>query len=207
MDATVSCSGSSASRLEWPWRGWVLPVMLAFIVWRWWEIALRHASSTLGATHGATSTVLVPAAIFVIVRALGYLIEGAFYVTWWRTRGERLPYWRFIAWLMTLWLLDLLAGTLGEVARHHPAMAPLLAPFAGIGYFHPDRHPTAGLAAAFSTLGLLTLARLAGTAVLQARTLGRHLLQPLLLTTAAWLATRLLVGFGLDLARGVSPLP
>jgi hypothetical protein len=180
--------------------------MLGFILWRWWESAMGQVTP-LAATLAVRDRLPLMATIFVVARCGAYLVEGAFYVTWWRWRGERLPYWRFVSWLMVLWFADLAAAALGGIASRHPDVAPWLAPFAGLRWFRPDHHAAAGLAAAFDDLGLPTIARLVGTAWVQARSLGRPLREPLVLTASAWTFTRLFVGFGLDLARGVSPMP
>jgi hypothetical protein len=181
--------------------------MLGFIVWRWWDQGLAQVMAALPEGHARGPAVSVAAALVVALHGAGYAAEGAFYVIWWRIRGARLPFWRFTTWLAVLWLIDLTGETLGGISLQHPAVAPWLAPLAGIGLLAPGLHPRDGLGAAFAGFGLLTLARIAATAVLQARTLGRDLREPLAVTTLAWLATRLAVGLGLDLLRGMSPLP
>jgi hypothetical protein len=53
---------------------------------------------------------------------------------------------------------------------------------------------------------LLTLARIAITAWLQSVGTGRRLRGPLLVTSLAWLATRVALWWAMDLFRGMSPL-
>ena len=170
----------------------------------WWEMGYRQGSD-LGA--GQHLNLAVAATIMVLARLAASAVEALAYALWWRTRGARLPYARFLVALVALSLLDRFAQSLATFAARVPAVTPWLAPVAGLQLLK-DRLPGAepGLWAAFGSLGLLTLARLAITAWLQSAGTGRRLRGPLLVTTLAWLATRVALWWTMDLLRGMSPL-
>ncbi|HKQ58691.1 MAG TPA: hypothetical protein VJY35_12550, partial [Candidatus Eisenbacteria bacterium] len=63
-----------------------------------------------------------------------------------------------------------------------------------------------GLLAAFGTLGLLTLLRIAGTVWAQARGIGRSAAGPLAVTGVAWTVSRLGAWWSFDLLKGMSPV-
>jgi hypothetical protein len=140
-------------------------------------------------------------------RLVASALEAAFYALWWRTRGARLPYARFLVALVALSLVDRLSLGLAALAGRTPALAAWLAPVAGL-HLVKERWPglEPGLLAAFGSLGLLTLARLVMTAWLQSAGLGCRLRGPLLVTALAWSATRVALWWATDLFRGMSPL-
>ena len=170
----------------------------------WWELGLRQGGE-LGA--GQHLNLVVAASIMVLARLAASAVEALAYTLWWRTRGARLPYARFLVALVALSLVDRLAQSLVALAGRSPALAPWLAPVAGLRLLQ-DRLPGAEpvLWVAFGSLGLLTLARIAITAWLQSVGIGRRLRGPLLVTSFAWLATRVALWWAMDLLRGMSPL-
>jgi hypothetical protein len=170
----------------------------------WWEMGYRQGSD-LGA--GPHLPLAVAATLMLLARLAASAVEALAYVLWWRTRGARMPYLRFLVALVALSLVDRFAAGLAALAGRTPALVPLLAPVAGIQLLRerlPGGEP--GLWVAFGSLGLLTLARIAITAWLQAAGAGRRLRGALLVTGAAWCASRVALWWTLDLARGVSPL-
>jgi hypothetical protein len=170
----------------------------------WWELGLRQGSE-LGA--GQHLNLAVAATIMVLARLAASAVEALAYALWWRTRGARLPYARFLVGLVALSLVDRFAQSLVALAGRAPALAPWLAPVAGFQLLKerwPAVEPVVWVA--FGSLGLLTLARIAITAWLQSVGTGRRLRGPLLVTTLAWLATRVALGWLMDLFRGMSPL-
>jgi hypothetical protein len=170
----------------------------------WWEAGYRQGSE-LGA--GQHLNLAVAATIMVLARLLASAVEALAYSLWWRTRGARLPYLRFLVALVALSLVDRLALSLAVLAGRAPALAPWLAPLAGLQLLR-DRLPGVEpvLWVAFGSLGLLTLSRIALTAWLQSAGTGCRLRGPLLVTTLAWLATRVALWWTMDLSRGMSPL-
>jgi hypothetical protein len=170
----------------------------------WWELGLRQGGE-LGA--GQHLNLAVAATIMVLARLAASAVEALAYALWWRTRGARLPYARFLVALVALSLVDRFAQSLVALAGRAPALTPWLAPVAGLQLLK-DRLPGAEpvLWVAFGSLGLLTLARIAITAWLQSAGTGRRLRGPLLVTTLAWLGTRVAMWWALDLFRGMSPL-
>jgi hypothetical protein len=170
----------------------------------WWEMGYRQGSD-LGA--GQHLNLAIAATIMVLARLAASALEALAYALWWRTRGVHLPYARFFVALVALSLVDRFAQSLAAFAAREPALAPWLAPVAGLQLLK-DHLPGAepGLWAAFGSLGLLTLARLAITAWLQSVGTGRRLRGPLLLTVLVWLATRVATWWTIDLFRGMSLL-
>jgi hypothetical protein len=170
----------------------------------WWELGLRQGGE-LGA--GQQLNLAVAATIMVLARLAASAVEALAYTLWWRTRGARLPYARFFVALVALSLVDRFAQSLVALAGRAPALAPWLAPVAGLQLLK-DRLPAVEpvLWVAFGSLGLLTLARIAITAWLQSVGTGCRLRGPLLVTTLAWLATRVALWWAMDLFRGMSPL-
>ena len=170
----------------------------------WWELGLRQGGE-LGA--GQRLNLTVAATIMVLARLAASAVEALAYTLWWRTRGARLPYARFLVALVALSLVDRFAQGMATLAGRAPALAPWLAPVAGLQLLK-DRLPGVEpvLWVAFGSLGLLTLARIAITAWLQSAGTGRRLRGPLLVTTLAWLATRVALWWAMDLFRGMSPL-
>ncbi len=169
----------------------------------WWELGLRQGSE-LGA--GQHLNLAVAATIMVLARLAASAVEALVYTLWWRARGAHLPYARFLVALVALSLVDRFAQGVTALAGRAPALAPWLAPVAGLHLLR-DRWPGAepGLWVAFGSLGLLTLARIAITAWLQSAGTGRRLRGPLLVTTLAWFATRVSLWWTMDLFRGMSP--
>jgi hypothetical protein len=170
----------------------------------WWEVGYRQGGE-LGA--GQQLNLAVAATIMVLARLAASAVEALAYTLWWRTRGARLPYLRFLVALVALSLVDRFAQSLVTLAARTPALAPGLAPIAGLQLLR-DRLPAAepGLWVAFGSLGLLTLSRIGITAWLQSVGTGRSLRGPLLVTTLAWLITRVALWWTMDLFRGMSPL-
>ena len=170
----------------------------------WWQLGLRQGAE-LGA--GQQLNLAVAATIMVLARLAASAVEALAYALWWRTRGARLPYARFLVALVALSLVDRFAQSLVALAGRAPALTPWLAPVAGLQLLK-DRLPGAvpGVWVAFGSLGLLTLARIAITAWLQSVGTGRRLRGPVLVTTLAWLATRVALWWAMDLFRGMSAL-
>lgn len=170
----------------------------------WWQLGLRQGGE-LGA--GQPLNLTIAATIMVLARLAASAVEALAYTLWWRTRGARLPYVRFLVALVALSLVDRFAQSLIALGGRAPALAPWLAPVAGLQLLK-DRLPGVepALWVAFGSLGLLTLARIAITAWLQSVATGRRLRWPLLVTAGAWLATRVALWWTMDLFRGASPV-
>jgi hypothetical protein len=170
----------------------------------WWELGLRQGAE-LGAARPLN--LAVAAAIMVLARLAASGVEALAYTVWWRTRGARLPYARFLVALVALSLVDRFAQDLAALAGREPALAPWLAPLAGLQLLAERWSGVEpGARAAFGGLGLLALARIGITAWLQSAGTGRHLREALLVTVTAWFATRVALWWTMDLMRGMSPL-
>jgi hypothetical protein len=195
--------------LPWPVVTAAVPLLYAWIAWSWWGevrlqlLALPEGPGAYGA-HGVDAMAMAAVA----TRIPGVLTEAILYTLGWRLRGFRLPYWRFVCWVATLSTLDLLGFSLRRAAEDAPQGLHLLgvalagSAIPGAPAFHPS-----GSAAAFGNFGLLTLLRVIMTAWAEARGIGRPLGGPLVVTCAAWLATRLVAWWSVDLLRGMSPVP
>ena len=190
--------------LPWPAPPWFLPLLYLWLGWSWW----REIHAQLAASGVAPD--MDPGAMAVAGlagRVLATLSEAGCYTLWWRGRGLELPYWRFAGWVAALSTADLFGMTLKGVAPGAPdALRVVIGALAGPLALEPVPVAASGAMAAFGTLGILTVARVVATAWAQARGIGRPLAGPLVVTTAAWLLTRLLIWWSFDLLRGMSPV-
>lgn len=192
--------------LPWPILPAFLPFLYAWIGWSWWAETLAQIEALAGEAPSMNAGALAAASL--AGRALAVLSEAALYLLWWRSRRLELPYWRFVCWVAALSTVDLLGFSLRRAVEQAPdAIRMLGAVLAGPSALDPAPGSGAGSVAAFGNLGLLTLARVTLTGWAQARGIGRPLTGPLVLTAVAWLVTRLLGWWSVDLVRGLSPLP
>lgn len=190
-----------AGRLEWPMPRWFTWIWTLIVIGGWWVAAAR-------ATGSVAAPPAVPlVAVAVAGRLAGVLVEAAWYAALWRALGRSLPYGWFVAWLVTLTMLDLIGDGLRAPIARHPALATWLAPFAGVGLLPSASAWPAALRVVFGSLGVLTLARITIASILQARATGARLATALALTGGTWLATRVALWWTADLVRGMSPMP
>ena len=196
-----------APALAWPFLPAFIPFWYAGVAWCWWAETRGQllTAAGAGALAGATSSPEVMASAALLARLLAALSEAGVYTLWWRSRGARLPYWRFLCWIVGLSIADLLGFALrravadaSDVAR---AVCAVLAGPAAL-----ESGAASGAATAFGGLGVLTLLRVGMTGWAQARGVGRPLAGPLVLTASAWLLTRLAGWWSFDLLRGLSPV-
>jgi hypothetical protein len=194
-------------RFPWGYPVWGVPVWLGFLLAGWWE-STRHALGAAGgAAHADPTALRVGIAVALGARALAWMGEAGFYSLAWRAAGSRLPYVSTLFWITTLSVTDLAADAVRRVAAADGAIAPAWALLLGPGALAAWRDAGGGVAAALGNAGAITLARILGTAHVQARMLGAGHARPLALTLTAWLASRVAIGWLADLARGRSVLP
>ncbi len=167
----------------------------------WWQSGLAQGAALEGFPHGSPA---VAATLFVLVRLAASAIEALFYSLWWRARGARLPYGWFLVALVALSIVDRFGAGLAVLAGRSPALAPWLAPIAGLQLLGDRLAPT--LRVALGGVGLLALSRVVITAWFQSAYTGRRLRGALTVTALAWIATRLAAWWVVDLARGMSPV-
>ena len=191
--------------LPWPFVAWSLPGWYFAYGFGWWRASERQVAELAPALAAHASAA---ATMAVVARFAGLLLETGFYVLFWRARGARLPYWRYVSYLVLGSLADLQALDLAALARaggaHHAWIVAFAGPAAAPHAF-ALRHPI--LAGAFAGLGLITLGRWFWTAWAQSVATARPLRTPLALTAALWLATHLAAAAALALARGRSVVP
>jgi hypothetical protein len=182
------------------------PFWIAFVAFQWWLEIRRQLADALPADAPAVHAGGA-AALGAAGHIAGNAIEALFYVLCWRARGARLSFTRLFEWLVTLSVLDLLSVGLARFAESHPGwVAHALEVFVGFGALGAQPGELAGARLAFGSVGLLTIARLAGTAAVQQRGTGGGYAGPLVLTLAVWLLGRLASWWIADLTRGMSPL-
>jgi hypothetical protein len=183
------------------------PLWIVFVGYQWWIELGRQLAGSLPAdapmAHSQAAAVLGA-----VGHLAGNAIEALFYVAWWRARGTRLGFMRLFEWLVSISVLDLLGSGLTRVAQAHPGwVAGVLEVFVGFGALHRGEFGSgSGLEIAFGSVGLLCIARLVATAVIQRQCTSGRLATPLMLTTAVWLICRVVNWWLFDLARGMSPL-
>ena len=191
--------------LPWPFPPGVLPLVCLWIAWSWWKEILAQVQAAASAGEAVDPHTM--AALTLGARALGALSESAFYVLWRKSSEACLPYWRFTYWVASLSAADLLGFALRRVVGEAPGFLRIsCAVLTGPAALDPAPVADPGVMAAFGGLGVLTLLRVGMTAWAQARGIGRSLGGPLLLTTSAWLLTRLAGWWSLDLMKGLSPV-
>jgi len=194
----------------------VASLWLAGVAVAWWAVTRNQlAQSDLEEAFGSSGMAGAPALGWITFTAvLGRFfmlaLEALFYCMWWRGWGARFRWGRFFVAIASLSLIDAWAETLQAVVRDHAAsLAAWLAPLLGLALLREEGSVSgqSSLATAFASLGLATVVRIALTARVQAREIGRGAAMPLLLTVSVWLVTRIAVWWGIDLARGMSPVP
>jgi hypothetical protein len=191
--------------LPWPFARAGVPLLYLWLVWAWW-LEIRTQVAAL-AESGPAADAGMLAALGLGARALATASEAAVYALWWRSRGLRLPYWRFVCWVAALSATDLVGYSLRRAASDAPEAARVaIAVLAGPGALDASAGAT-GSMLGLGTLGALTALRVGMTAWAQARGVGRPITGPLVLTASAWLATRLIGWWSADLMKGVSPVP
>ena len=177
-------------------------VWLALVWLYWFEISRETLAASLG--DQATARAVTFAALGgVIGRIASEAIEAGFYVTFWRSLGRGLEFPRLFIAIASFSLLDAAAVGLTQWAGDSPPS--WIVPFVGFRVLPEVLAGASGLRVAFGGFGLLTLARIAGTAHAQ-RATGAGWGSTLGLTTALWLAGRVVTWWTVDLLRGMSPL-
>jgi hypothetical protein len=137
---------------------------------------------------------------------MAHVSEAAFYVLVWRARSSRLPFWRFLGFVIAFSVTDQLAYGLAAPFKDGGAPAWRVA-LAGLHLAAGTPfHDSPAIRAAFGSIGLLTALRIGLTAIPQARAAGRRLIGPLILTALVWLLTRIAAWWAFDLIRGMSPV-
>jgi hypothetical protein len=198
-------SPTGAAGLRWPFLPAFIPFWYAGTGWWWWREIREQLESASSSAPSLGSTGMVSMAL--LARVMGALSEAGVYVLWWKGRGARLPYWRFMCWVTCLSTTDLLGFTLCRAAEESADLVRLIcAVLAGPAALQPSPIADSGGVAAFGNLGVLTLLRVGMTGWAQARGTGRSLGGPLLLTAAGWLVSRLAGWWSFDLLSGLSPV-
>ena len=174
------------------------------LVWLYWfELGREMLGTTLG--DAATPRAVAIAAIgTVVARIAAELLEAGFYVALWRGLGRTLPFAAFFVAIASLSMLDMIAMQLAQWATDSPTW--WVAALCGFHTLPGVLAGEPGLRVGFGAVGLLALARVAGTIRAQ-RATGARWKTITLLTGAIWLAGRLATWWITDLVRGMSPLP
>ena len=89
--------------LAWPVVPMAVPFLYAWVAWSWWV----ETRTQLEAVPEAAANAGVMALAAVVGRVPAVLSEAAVYHLWWRSRGLRLPYWRFTCWVVALSIMGL----------------------------------------------------------------------------------------------------
>lgn len=177
---------------------WLVLVWLA-----WFDLGREMLATTLG--DAATPRAVGIAAIgAVLTRIAAELLEAGFYVALWRGLGRTLPFAAFFVAIVSLSTLDLIATQLARWAADSPS--PWVAVLCGFHTLPGVLAGEPGLRVGFGAIGLLALARVAGTIRAQ-RAAGARWRTIGILTGAIWLGGRLATWWVTDLVRGMSPLP
>ncbi len=209
MQPTHADEPVRAPGLAWPFLPAFIPIWYAWIAWSWWTETRTQLASAPGADAAAAAAMdpAVMASVALMTRLLAALSEAGLYTLWWKSRGARLPFWRFLCWVVGLSAADLLGFALRRAAEGAPdVLRAGCAVLAGPAALDPAGAAGTGAMAAFGGLGVLVLLRVGMTAWAQSLGTGRPLAAPLALTAGAWLATRLAGWWSFDLLKGLSPV-
>lgn len=174
------------------------------LVWLYW---FELGRETFGATLGddvPPRGVVFAAIGSVAARIMMELLETGFYVAIWRGLGRTLPFSTFFVAIVSLSTLDMIALQLANWAADSPSW--WVAVLSGFHTLPGVLAGEPGLRLGFGGVGLLALARVAGTIRAQ-RLAGGRWTTSAALTLAVWLAGRLVTWWSTDLVRGLSPLP
>lgn len=191
--------------MRWPLFPWLMPLWCAFVLFGWWEAGRDQlASAPVGATTPAGPATAILPALMVLGCAAGWAAEAGFYVSWWRWRGRRLAYWRFLSWVVSLSLADLCVESIRQnLARGVWEPGAWWLVLVGLGNATRTGDVSA-VSVAFGGLGLITAVRIVATAHVQSAALRVRFAPVALLVCAAWVLCRIAAGWMFDLARGAS---
>ncbi|HET9328166.1 MAG TPA: hypothetical protein VFQ05_15470 [Candidatus Eisenbacteria bacterium] len=200
----VSARPASKSGVH-PFPRWVIPFWLAFIGSLWWDSIERATNvAALASSSDRVKTMMV--GFGVLGHFAANLLEAAGYRLWWRSvRRLSIPFWALFNWLVSFSVIDLLSDGVRRLALRHPDFSVWLAPLAGVAALDPNPLH-AGLAAAFGNFGLFTALRIVATAAIQRRLVGIGWGEALAVVVPAWIVTRLLIWWSVDLFAGRSAL-
>jgi hypothetical protein len=178
-----------------PTAAWLLTLLIA---------AFYETRSELSRASGdVLAGAAIDGAVFAAVaaRTAGHALEAAFYSGFWRVRDLKIGFaWMFVA-VVSLSVLETLANATALLGAD--GSLPWLAPLVGVRAIEGALQGAPGLRLAFGSFGLLSVARLVGTAWAQSRD-GAPWTGALRVTAAAWLAGRLATWWTADLLRGFS---
>jgi len=137
-------------------------------------------------------------------RLMGQGIEAAFYTCFWRAVLVPASFARLATAIFSLSMLDAAGLALTRWGSGGP-QAEWVGWIVGLRVWPEALSGAPGIRYALANVGLLTVARVVGTAWAQRRE-GARWRDALLLTGGAWLASRLVTWWMTDLLRGMSPL-
>lgn len=201
-------TGAAAKQAESPGNGTLS--RLGFAAWAgglyylWFDVAHSQLSDAFG-SEVSSRGVVGAALAAVATRMLSQLLEAGFYALIWRFLARPIRFGPMFVAVLSLSSLDLFSNVLLRLAGTDPPRV-WLALLAGFQAMPAADHAESGVRIAFGGLGLLALARIAGTAYAQCRE-GVPWRAALSLTLSVSLAGRLATWWTTDLVRGASPLP
>jgi len=177
----------------------------------WWAVVWRQSLDIAAGFGADRPPIPIPVVITITVagRIASLAVEALCYQAWWRSWGAPFRFGRFLHAIAWISLIDAWSITLRAMVRDVGHDGRLwLAPLLGIDLLKegpPGSTPTGWIA--FGTVGVLTGVRLLCTGAAQRRETGRSWAAVLSITLGAWLVTRIIAWWSLDLMRGASPLP
>jgi hypothetical protein len=167
----------------------------------WHTLVADELASMPGAPEWYASPALAWAGVALVL--LGLVLETSFYAMLWSTRGARL---RIVPCLLALLQLSMLEVVASLILHHSPPAGAghVLAVLLAGARASWDGVTPGGLAGAFGSLGVLTLARIALWAWVQALATGRRWREAAAWIALVWVATHLAQGWSIELLRGRS---
>ncbi len=182
-------------------------IAILFIALCWGVVSAAGARSAFAELGPLPIPLPVVAVLSIFSKAVGVLAEVSFYWTWWTAAGARIRFGPLVLWIASASLVDVGSECVRLVAVASPDSAAWLALFTGGQASRElmEDWPSI-MRMAFGATGLLTLVRIAITALGQARETGHRLRGPLALTATVYVTSRVLVALFIDALRGGSPL-
>jgi len=181
-----------------PWWAWPLLLPGPLLAW--------HACVESEMERSASALPFAPSAIAwigVAGFACALVVETLVYGMLWAARGRRLPFASSVLVLLQLSMIDRVALAIGSHVPEAGAARALACVLAGSRATWVGAAPD-GVSAALGSLGVLTLARMALWAWVQAEGTGRRWREAASMVALVWAGSHVVQGLVAELARGRS---
>jgi hypothetical protein len=185
-----------------PWWAW--PLLLPGPVLAWHSLVADELASTPAAPEWYAAPALAWAGVALVL--FGLLAETAFYSMLWHARRIRMPIVPCLLALLQLSMLEVVASIVIHGAPEVGAGRTFAVLLCGARARWGGATPP-GLAAAFGSVGALTIVRIGAWSWVQSYATGRRFREAAAIVSLVWLASHLAQGWSLELLRGPGGAP